>query len=225
MFFQFDSELARLYGVDEAIFIHNLYFWLRHNEATGTNIIEYNGEKKVWSYHSMNAYQKVFPFWNRRQIRRIVESCRAQGLLITAALERDQHKQTLWYTLDEKVLAYYKNLDVNVHDRDKKVHNQDKNVQSKDNIKYNKKYESDKHPHGNVSKDAKAYGPHKWIYLTDHELDALIEDYGEVAVAKAVQYIDISAQKTGNRNGWCDWELTIRDAINRNWGGIMDDIR
>lgn len=216
MFFQFDSELARLYGVDEAIFIHNLYFWLRHNEATGTNIIEYNGEKKVWSYHSKEAFCKVFPFWNRRQIERVIDSCRRKELILTAVISELKLGKTLCYTLTQKVYDYYtKTCNCNT----------EKRQYTKDNIKYNKKYESDKHPRGDVSKDAKAYGPHKWIYLTDRELDALIEDFGEVAVAKAVQYIDISAQKTGNRNGWCDWELTIRDAINRNWGGIMDDIR
>ena len=217
MFFQFDSELARLYGVDEAIFIHNLYFWLRHNEATGTNIIEYNGEKKVWSYHSISAFCKAFPFWNKRQIERIINSCRNKGLILTAVISELKLRGTLCYTLSPKMYSYFTES-VNYHHemvKDSKYINK----------KINKKYESDKHPHGDVSRDAKAYGPHKWIYLTDRELDALIEDFGEVAVAKAVQYIDISAQKTGNRNGWCDWELTIRDAINRNWGGIMDDIR
>ncbi|MBE6988977.1 MAG: hypothetical protein E7432_09440 [Ruminococcaceae bacterium] len=217
MFFQFDSELARLYGVDEAVFLHNLYFWLRHNEATGTNIIEYNGEKKVWSYHSKEAFCKVFPFWNRRQIERVIDSCRNKELILTAVISELKLGRTLCYTLTPKVYDYYTKTC---------NYNTEKCQYTKDNIKYNKKDEGVKPSlRKEAEKDAKAYGPHKWIYLTDRELDALIADFGEVAVAKAVQYVDIQAQKTGNRNGWQDWNITIRDAINRNWGGIMDDIR
>lgn len=35
MVYSFDSRIAELYGVDEAVFIHNLYFWISKNIANG----------------------------------------------------------------------------------------------------------------------------------------------------------------------------------------------
>ena len=64
MVYSFDSRIAELYGVDEAVFIHNLYYWLMKNEANGRHY--YDG--KSWTYNSLQAFAKLFPFWSRRQI-------------------------------------------------------------------------------------------------------------------------------------------------------------
>ena len=48
----FDVEVAREYGVNEAIFISNLQFWIAKNKANG---IHYHGNR-TWTYNSNKAY-------------------------------------------------------------------------------------------------------------------------------------------------------------------------
>ena len=48
MVYSFDSRIAELYGVDEAVFIHNLYFWISKNIANGH---QYR-DGKFWTYNT-----------------------------------------------------------------------------------------------------------------------------------------------------------------------------
>ena len=43
MDYSFNGEVAKLYGVDGAIFIHNIYWWVRKNKANGTTFTTANG--------------------------------------------------------------------------------------------------------------------------------------------------------------------------------------
>ena len=222
MTYQFDTELAEQYGVDEAIFIHNLYFWIWHNEANGKNIIEHEGVTRVWSYNSMAAFSIIFPFWSHRQMERIVNSCREQGLVITANLNKDKKDRTLWYAVTEKVVMHYT----------KKCDTPHGTVKCIDNI-YNINLSTDKKPYIEVSAHstervekaedkATKYGEYKWVKLTDSELQKLIEKYGRELTARAIEFIDLQAEKTKNRNGWKSWSAVIHNAIRNNWGGIKD---
>ena len=47
----FDIEDAKKYGVDSAIILYNLRFWLAHNKANGTHI----NDGYVWTYNSARA--------------------------------------------------------------------------------------------------------------------------------------------------------------------------
>ena len=48
--------------------------------------------------------EKLFPFWSRRQIERIVKNLKDKGVLLTANYARDSHDRTLFYALDESKL-------------------------------------------------------------------------------------------------------------------------
>lgn len=61
MVYSFDSRIAELYGVDEAVFIHNLYFWISKNIANGH---QYR-DGKFWTYNTMDAYAKMYKFWTK----------------------------------------------------------------------------------------------------------------------------------------------------------------
>ena len=59
MDYSFNGEIARIYGVDEAVFIHNLYWWIAKNEANGRHY----HDGRSWTYNSMRALSELFPFW------------------------------------------------------------------------------------------------------------------------------------------------------------------
>lgn len=100
MNFHFDGAVAEMYGVDGAVFISRLQFWIEKNAA---NDRHYH-EGRYWTYNSLRAMEKLFPFWSRRQIERIVKNLKDKGVLLTANYARDTHDRTLFYALDESKL-------------------------------------------------------------------------------------------------------------------------
>ena len=74
----FNAEVARRYGVTSAVFIHSLYFWIMKNEANGRHY--YDG--RHWTYNSLAALSKLFPYFSQKQIRTIIDKCVASGAII-----------------------------------------------------------------------------------------------------------------------------------------------
>ena len=63
-----------------------------------------------------------------------------------------------------------------------------------------------------------AHGQYGWVKLTDDEYVRLLADIGEAELARCIAYVDESAQATGNKNGWKDWNLTVRKCHRDSWG-------
>lgn len=61
-------------------------------------------------------------------------------------------------------------------------------------------------------------GKYGWVKMTDDEYSRLISDLGECEAARVIAYVDESAQTTGNRNKWKDWNLVCRKASREGWG-------
>jgi len=57
-----------------------------------------------------------------------------------------------------------------------------------------------------------------WIRLTDGEYQHLLEDLGETELRRCIDYVDESAQSTGNKNKWTDWNLVLRRCHRDRWG-------
>lgn len=100
MTYHFDGQIAAMYGVDEAVFIAMLEFWIAKNEANDRHF----HDGRYWTYNSIRAMEKLFPWWSRRQIERIVKKLKEAGVVLTANYNRDSHDRTLFYTLDESKL-------------------------------------------------------------------------------------------------------------------------
>lgn len=64
----------------------------------------------------------------------------------------------------------------------------------------------------------KSYGSFGWVKLTDDEYNRLLNDLGEAEVKRCIVYVDESAQTTGNKNKWRDWNLVLRKCHNQGWG-------
>ena len=63
-----------------------------------------------------------------------------------------------------------------------------------------------------------AYGQYKWVKLTDDEYQRLLSDLGQVELDRCIAYVDESAQSTGNKNSWRDWNLVVRRCHRDKWG-------
>ena len=64
----------------------------------------------------------------------------------------------------------------------------------------------------------KSFGEFGWVKLTDEEYHRLSNDLGEAEVKRCIAYVDESAQATGNKNKWRDWNLVIRKCSREGWG-------
>lgn len=62
------------------------------------------------------------------------------------------------------------------------------------------------------------YGVYGWVKLTQEEYNKLLSDLGETELIRCITYIDESAQKSGNKNKWKDWNLVIRNCHRDGWG-------
>lgn len=61
-------------------------------------------------------------------------------------------------------------------------------------------------------------GQYGWVRLSDAEYDRLRSDLGEAELQRCITYVDESAQSTGNKNKWKDWNLVLRRCSRQGWG-------
>ncbi len=101
MEYSFDIEIAEKHGVNEAIVIKNLQFWITKNKANSKHF--YDGQ--TWTYNSIKAFKELFPFWSERQIRSIFEKLIEKGIIITGNFNKIGYDRTLWYTIIDKSIC------------------------------------------------------------------------------------------------------------------------
>lgn len=65
---------------------------------------------------------------------------------------------------------------------------------------------------------AHAHGQFGWVKLTDEQYTRLVHELGQAEVDRCIQYVDESAQATGNKNRWKDWNLVLRRCSRDGWG-------
>lgn len=61
-------------------------------------------------------------------------------------------------------------------------------------------------------------GRYGWVKLTDGDYQTLLEELGEGECRRCIDYVDESAQSTGNKNRWSDWGLVVRKCHRDGWG-------
>lgn len=93
-----DRELAKAFGLNEAIVLQQLNYWLNGKSA---KLI--NGRK--WIYNSYKRWQEDnFPFWSLATVRRAIENCEKKGLIITDNFNKAGFDKTKWYSIDYEMV-------------------------------------------------------------------------------------------------------------------------
>lgn len=106
MIFQFDSVIAEKHGINEAVFIHNIFYWINHNKANNKHYYE----DRFWTYNTKKAFIKLFPFWSYEQVRKIVKNLSTNGVILTGNFNENTWDKTTWYSLSDEMVSYYENL-------------------------------------------------------------------------------------------------------------------
>lgn len=94
-------DLAVKLGLNEAIVLRQIYYWLEINEKLQRNY--YDG--RYWTFNTMEEWQKNnFPWWSTKTIERAFKSLISSGIVITGNYNKDQRDRTKWYSINEDVL-------------------------------------------------------------------------------------------------------------------------
>ena len=98
MRYMFNIALAKKYGLDEAVFLENLIFWVIRNRANGKNFFD----GRTWTYNSVRAFKELFSFWSTQQLRRVLDSLLKQGVSVKGNYNQKPYDRTLWYALADE---------------------------------------------------------------------------------------------------------------------------
>lgn len=217
MQYAFDMKIATEYGVDEAIFVHRLYWWVRDNAANGRNF----RDGRYWTYDSLAALTQIFPWWSRRQLEGIINRCREKGLILTADYNTDRRNRTTWYTVTQTVIQVYEPGKLDLPERGNAVHqmgkcnapNGDAHFTKRGNL-YNEQLEDhlederegapahEKTPEQEPKQAAdkpKTYGEFANVLLTDKAVTRLMGRWTPEQVRTEIEALSAYMQSKGKR--------------------------
>jgi hypothetical protein len=91
-----DPTIAKKIGLNEAIIFQQIHYWLVKNQEKDKNFID----GRYWTYNSFENWQKQFPFWSTRTIRRITTRLSSYGIVIIKIFNKKCFDKTNWYTIN-----------------------------------------------------------------------------------------------------------------------------
>nr|WP_302597790.1 DnaD domain protein [uncultured Cellulosilyticum sp.] len=98
-----DTVLATYIGLNEAIVLQQVHYWIEINKAKDLNFYE----DKYWTYNSMKEWGKSFPFYGDKTLKRIFNNLEKLGILKTGNFNKLRMDRTKWYTIDYERLEAY----------------------------------------------------------------------------------------------------------------------
>lgn len=97
MHHSFDISIAEKYGVNIAIFLSNMAFWIKKNQANHKHF----HEGRYWTYNTIQAYSVLFPYWSLKQMRLVLDKLKESSLVITGNFNATLYDRTQWYALSD----------------------------------------------------------------------------------------------------------------------------
>lgn len=104
----FDVNIAKKYGIEEAILLQHIYFWIEKNKANEKHF--YNGT--YWTYSTKKALAVLFPYLTPRKIDYALNNLIENGLIITGYFNEKPTDRTLWYALTKMGYCILQNCEM-----------------------------------------------------------------------------------------------------------------
>lgn len=101
----FNVEFATEIGMAPAVILNTLHFWVCENECNNRNC----HDGRYWTYNSVKAYCKYFPYLTYKQISGALKKLESQGYIVTGNYNKSAYDRTLWYALTEKGYSIFQN--------------------------------------------------------------------------------------------------------------------
>ncbi len=100
----FDIDVAKEYGILEAVILKHIYYWVHKNELNDKNCFD----GKYWTYNSVQAFKEIFPYAGESKIKTALNHLKENGLIETGNYNKVAYDRTTWYTITEKGLKVLK---------------------------------------------------------------------------------------------------------------------
>jgi hypothetical protein len=88
-------DMAKEFGLNEAIILHQLDYWIEHNRANEQNC----HEGRYWTFNSVRAWQEQFPWWSIDTIRRVLNKLEKDNLILSSSFNKTRYDRTKWYSI------------------------------------------------------------------------------------------------------------------------------
>lgn len=110
-----DTVLATQIGLNEAIVLQQVHYWIEVNKAKQTNFYE----GSYWTYNSMKEWSKSFPFFGEKTLNRIFKNLEKLEILKTGNFNKLRMDRTKWYTIDySKLESYINEIEANENEKE-----------------------------------------------------------------------------------------------------------
>jgi len=97
----FDVDVAVSYGIEQAVLLHDMFFWVKKNEANNTNF--FNG--RYWTFNSVKAFTELYPYMSVQKLRTTLKKLEENDLIMKGNFNKSPYDRTCWYTLTDKGLS------------------------------------------------------------------------------------------------------------------------
>ncbi len=98
-YFTFSRIDAEQYGVDGAVMLHHIRYWVAKNEANDHNY----RDGKYWTYNTQSALAQLFPYWSARKVGRILSKLEEEGAIESGNYNDKKYDRTKWFTLSNGI--------------------------------------------------------------------------------------------------------------------------
>lgn len=141
----FNVDLAKGMGIEEAIIIEQLYWWIHKNECEEDETMTKEG--RVWCRSSAKGFSKYIPYMSAQKIRRVLRTLEVLDVIKVGNFNKVATNQTLWYTFTDEFkkvlegLGYdFSKMKNGMFKNEQSINNlKDKNINIEDNIQEEEK--------------------------------------------------------------------------------------
>lgn len=137
---QFDINIAKLYGIEEAIIIKNLCFWIKKNKANNKNL----KDGMYWTYNSISSFKELFPYMSESKIKRVLKNLEDISIIKSNNYNDSKYDRTKWYSVTDKSIVQLYDIHLVILDNGKDQNSQpipDSKPYSKPDTNHNRQIE------------------------------------------------------------------------------------
>lgn len=233
----FDVELAEKFGLNNAIFLQDIAYWIEFNRKNDTAF----KDGRYWTYSTMNELAERHPYWNKNQVRHIVDTCKKNGWIIVEHYDKSSYNRRNWYSLSDEIMSII-SYDSVPGSKEKINHTDKKNISNREEeipSSYNNNiYTKDISIKDNKEKEIKketriqplSYNQEKEDYGFGTELEEAINDWLAYKQERREPYKPVGlksliaqVKKKSQEYGEDAVANLIRECMSSNWKGIIWD--
>ena len=96
-----------MYGIEAAILLHYIHYWVLHNRANEMNY----REGRYWTYNSRAAFKKLFPYMSEWRIKESLSRLQKDGMILIGCYNEKAFDRTSWYTTTDECDKLYERID------------------------------------------------------------------------------------------------------------------